>query len=254
MRQSQVKKEMAAHALLDESTADVLPWQHVMTYRRPQLIDCEFQHSSIASLTFPSATLEWLGGNDIAKLKGQRHDYPSFYHPYSRAAGTVWALEEAGVSYELTVIDIMKGEQKGPELISKNPVGKLPTLVDGDTVVTEASAIASYLADRYAAGRLAPALDDPTRGTYLRWAFFAPSVIEPAVMAKGSGWTVKEVAAGWGNYASMIAAAESVIAEKAFVRGDEFSMADVVFGGGHRNQQHHGEPGQLFAYTLDKGT
>lgn len=154
-----------------------------------------------------------------------------YYHPYSRASGTVWALEEAGVPYELQVIDIMKGEQKGPELMAKNPMGKLPTLVDGGVVVTEAAAIALYLADRYAPGRLAPALDSPQRGPYLRWAFFAPSVIEPAVMAKGSGWTVKEVAAGWGAYASMIAAAQSAIDGKAFVLGDAFSMADVVLGG-----------------------
>lgn len=154
-----------------------------------------------------------------------------YYHPYSRAAGTIWALEEAGVSYALKVIDIMKGDQKGAELISKNPMGKLPTLIDGDVVVTEASAIALYLADRYAPGRLAPALDDPKRGAYLRWALFAPSVIEPAAMAKGADWAVKEVAAGWGNYASMIATAESAIAGKRFVLGDDFSMADVVFGG-----------------------
>ena len=154
-----------------------------------------------------------------------------YYHPYSRAAGTLWALEEAGVDYDLKVTDILKGEQKGPELVSKNPMRKMPTLVDGDVVVTEAAAIALYLADRYQPGRLAPALDDPQRGTYLRWAFFAPSVIEPAVMAKHSGWTVKEVAAGWGSFASMLATAESAIAGKSFVLGDTFSMADQVFGG-----------------------
>jgi len=154
-----------------------------------------------------------------------------YYHPYSRAAGTLWALEEAGIDYDLKVIDIMKGEQKGPELVSKNPMGKLPTLVDGDVVVSEAAAIALYLADRYQPGKLAPAPDDPLRGTYLRWAFFAPSVIEPAVMAKQAGWTVKEVAAGWGNFASMLAAAESAIAGKSFVLGDTFSMADQVLGG-----------------------
>ncbi|MGE0497651.1 MAG: glutathione S-transferase family protein [Ramlibacter sp.] len=154
-----------------------------------------------------------------------------YYHPYSRAAGTLWALEEAGVSYEFNLIDIMKGEQKSAPLVSINPMGKLPTLVDGDVVVSESAAIALYLADRYAPGRLAPALDDPRRGTYLRWAFFAPSVIEPAVMAKGAGWAVKEVSAGWGNYASMIAAAESAIEGRQFVLGDDFSMADVVFGG-----------------------
>lgn len=154
-----------------------------------------------------------------------------YYHPYSRAAGTLWALEEAGVDYDLKVIDIMKGEQKGPDLVSKNPMGKLPTLVDGDVVVTEAAAIALYLADRYQPGKLAPPLDDPLRATYLRWAFFAPSVIEPAVMAKQAGWTVKEVAAGWGSFASMLAAAESAIAGRSFVLGDTFSMADQVFGG-----------------------
>ncbi|MFT4268588.1 MAG: glutathione S-transferase family protein [Xenophilus sp.] len=154
-----------------------------------------------------------------------------YYHPYSRAAGTLWALEEAGVDYDLKVTDILKGEQKGPELVAKNPMGKMPTLVDGDVVVTEAAAIALYLADRYQPGRLAPALDDPQRGTYLRWAFFAPSVIEPAVMAKHSGWTVKEVAAGWGSFASMLATAESAIAGRSFVLGDTFSMADQVFGG-----------------------
>ncbi len=154
-----------------------------------------------------------------------------YYHPYSRAAGTIWALEEVGVPYELKIVDIMKGEQKGVELVSKNPMGKLPTLLDGDLVVTESAAIALYLADRYAPGRLAPALDAPERGTYLRWSFFSPSVVEPAVMAKSSGWAVKEIAAGWGNYASMIAAAESAIAGKSYVLGDEFSMADVVFGG-----------------------
>jgi glutathione S-transferase len=153
------------------------------------------------------------------------------YHPYSRAAGTLWALEEAGVPYELKVVDIMKGEQKAPSLLSLNPMGKLPTLVDGDVVVTESAAIALYLADRHAPGRLAPALDDPRRGTYLRWSFFAPSVVEPAVMARSSGWAVKEVSAGWGTYDAMIAATESALSGGPFLLGDQFSMADVVLGG-----------------------
>jgi len=153
------------------------------------------------------------------------------YHPYSRAAGTLWALEEAGAPYELKVVDIMKGAQKQPAFLAINPMGKIPTLVDSDVVVTESAAIALYLADRYAAGRLAPALDDPRRGTYLRWSFFAPSVVEPAVMAKHGSWDVKEVSAGWGSYSTMLAAAESAIAKGPFVLGEEFSMADVVFGG-----------------------
>lgn len=154
-----------------------------------------------------------------------------YHHPFSRAAGTVWALEEIGQPYQLEFVDIMKGAQKAPELVAKNPMGKLPTLTDGDVVVTEAAAIALYLADRYSAGTLAPALDDPKRGTYLRWSLFAPSVIEPGATAKMSDWQAKPGTVGWGDYESMLKSMEYAIAGKQFVLGDTFSMADVVFGG-----------------------
>ena len=154
-----------------------------------------------------------------------------YHHPYSRAANAVWMLEEVGVPYELRPVDIMKGAHKAPDLIALNPMGKLPVLTDGDTVVTESAAIALYLADRYAYGRLAPRVDDAARATYLRWSLFAPSVIEPAVMAKQAGWAYKESQAGWGSYDAMLSAMESAIADRPYVLGDNFSMADVVFGG-----------------------
>lgn len=154
-----------------------------------------------------------------------------FHHPFSRAATIVWALEEVGVPYQLEYVDMAKGEQKAPRLLALNPMGKLPVLTDGDVVVTEVAAIALYLADRYALGRLAPAPDDPRRAAYLRWALFAPSVIEPGSMAKLYDWPAKPGQAGWGDHASMVHAIEVAIADKAFVLGDEFSMVDVVFGG-----------------------
>ncbi|MFO0635001.1 MAG: glutathione S-transferase family protein [Nannocystaceae bacterium] len=154
-----------------------------------------------------------------------------FHHPFSRAAGTVWALEEVGVPYELRFVDIMKGEQKSPEILARNPMGKLPVLVDGDTVVTEAAAIALYLGDRYAAGRLAPALDDPSRGTYLRWSFFSPSVVEPGGAAKHGGWDFKPGQVGWGTFEAMLATMTAALQPGPFLLGERFSMADVVFGG-----------------------
>lgn len=154
-----------------------------------------------------------------------------YHHPFSRAAGTVWMLEEIGVPYELRFVDIMAGGQKAPGILAKNPMGKLPILEDGDVVVTESAAIGLYLADRYAAGRLAPLLDDPQRGTYLRWSLFAPSVIEPGLMAKAAGWTYKEGQAGWGNHEAMLTAIESALSGGDFILGDRFSMADVIFGG-----------------------
>ncbi len=154
-----------------------------------------------------------------------------YHHPFTRAANVVWMLEELERPYELRWVDLMAGAHKAPDIVALNPMGKLPILVDDHQVVTESAAIALYLADRYAYGRLAPRVDDPQRGTYLRWAFFAPSVIEPGVMAKLAGWAFKEGQAGWGSYDAMLAAMERAVSDRPFLLGESFSMADVVFGG-----------------------
>jgi glutathione S-transferase len=154
-----------------------------------------------------------------------------YHHPFSRAAGVLWMLEEVGAPYELRHVDILAGAQKAPEIVALNPMGKLPVLTEGEQVVTEAAAIGLYLADRHAYGRLSPKVEDPARGTYLRWSLFAPSVIEPGSMAKMAGWPVKEGQAGWGSYDAMLKAMESAVANRAFILGDTFSMADVIFGG-----------------------
>lgn len=154
-----------------------------------------------------------------------------YHHPYSRAANVIWMLEEVGVPYDLRFVDLMKGAQKAPEVVALNPMGKVPILTDGDVLVTESTAIAIYLADRYSPGKLAPALDDPARGPYLRWSMFAPSVIEPGMAAKSSGGQFKPSQVGWGTYESMISAMESAITARSYILGDRFSMADCVFGG-----------------------
>jgi glutathione S-transferase len=154
-----------------------------------------------------------------------------YHHPFSRAANVVWMLEEVDVPYELRFVDLMAGQNKQPDLLALNPMGKLPVLTDGAAVVTESAAIGLYLADRYAPGRLAPRLDDPRRGAYLRWAFFAPSVIEPGLMAKAAGWSYKEGQAGWGNHEAMLSAMQAALGDRQYLLGDEFSMADIIFGG-----------------------
>jgi glutathione S-transferase len=154
-----------------------------------------------------------------------------YHHPYSRASNAVWMLEEVGVPYELRFTDFTTGEHKKSAFLALNPMGKLPTIEDGDTVVTESAAIALYLADRYAYGRLAPKVDDPRRGPYYRWSFFAPSVIEPGAVAKSSGWAFRESNAGWGSHEAMLASMEKAVEGNAFLLGEMFSMADVVFGG-----------------------
>src|SRR5690625_6894985 len=91
-----------------------------------------------------------------------------YTHPYSRGRVVRWMLEELGVDYAVEVKEF-GGSIKHPDYLAINPMGKVPAIVHGDAVVTEVGAICTYLADRFPAQGLAPALDDPLRGAYLRW-------------------------------------------------------------------------------------
>lgn len=153
-----------------------------------------------------------------------------YHHPWSRAATVVWMLEEVGQPYTLRHVDLQRGEQKEAGHRALNPMGKLPVLVDGQAVVTETAAIGVYLADRYALGRLSPALDDPARGTFLRWCFYAPSVVEPGCMAHAAGWPFRPGQAGWGSYEEMLDTLEQGVGAGPWLLGERFTMADVVLG------------------------
>ena len=154
-----------------------------------------------------------------------------YHHPFTRASTVVPMLEAAGCDYTLRYVDLLAGEQKTDAIVALNPMGKLPILVDDGTVVTETAAIGLYLADKYAPGELAPAIDDPARGPYLRWSFFAPSVIEPGTGNESGGWETNRGSVGWGTYAAMLRAIESAIGAGPWLLGERFSMADIVFGG-----------------------
>ena len=155
-----------------------------------------------------------------------------YHHPFTRAAGVVWMLEELGRPYELRYVDVATGEQRSDAFRALNPMGKVPVLDDAGTIVTESAAIGLYLADRYALGTLAPRPDEPERGPYLRWSLFAPSVIEPGTMAHLEKWEYSAGRAGWGDFASMLGTIQRAIAEgRPWLLGERFTMADVIFGG-----------------------
>ncbi len=90
------------------------------------------------------------------------------YHaPNTRSFATRWLFEELGnPPHELRVLNFKKEEHKSAAYLAINPMGKVPTFVHGNTVVTEAAAIAMYLADLFPEKGLAPAIGDTARGTY----------------------------------------------------------------------------------------
>jgi len=155
-----------------------------------------------------------------------------YFNPMSRAMTTHWMLLELGVEHEQIFIDVMSGEGKTPEFRSINPMGKIPTLVDGDVVVTETAAICAYLADKYPEKGLAPAQSSAERGTYYRYMFVPGTTLEPMFtfnLLDVEDYSAESV--GFGDLERCPATIDSMTPEKAWAIGDQFTAADVVFGG-----------------------
>jgi glutathione S-transferase len=155
-----------------------------------------------------------------------------FHHnPMSRGRIAHFMLEEVGAPYRVVLHSFDKREHKTPEYLAINPMGKIPAIEHRGTVVTEAAAICTYLADVFPAARLAPALDDPARGTYLRWLFFGAGCIEPAMIDRSfQRAAVRASTIGYGTYDDVLATLEKAITPGPFILGDRFSAADVYIG------------------------
>ena len=105
-----------------------------------------------------------------------------FHSPNTRSTGVLTLLEELDADYDLHLLNMKAGEQRRPEYLAINPMGKVPAIRHGDALVTEQGAVFLYLADLFPAAGLAPPMGDPLRGPYLRWLFFYGSSFEPAVV------------------------------------------------------------------------
>ena len=103
-----------------------------------------------------------------------------YFAPQSRAVRTVWLLEEMGQPYELVKFTLGQKEMRGPDYTAINPNGRVPTLVDGDITISESTAIAQYLAAKYAPA-LAPGPDAQNFAEYLQWLHYAEGMIMPPI-------------------------------------------------------------------------
>jgi glutathione S-transferase len=146
----------------------------------------------------------------------------------SRSFTVRWMLAELDLPHRVVAIDIRAGQQKTPDYLKLNPMGKVPTLTDGDAVVTETVAICLYLADRYGYGGLAPKVEDPARAAYLRWAVFSTAALEPAYQTKTLGLSAYRH--GWGDLESALAAVRQALAPGPWLLGETFTAADVALG------------------------
>lgn len=154
-----------------------------------------------------------------------------FYsNPMSRGRIARWMLEETGAPYRTEWLTF-EGSMKAADYLSVNPMGKVPAIRHGMTVVTEAAAICAYLADAFPEANLAPPTDQ--RGDYYRWLFFAAGPLEMAVSLKAFGLTVpkeRERSIGCGSYESVMDTLSHAVTRQSYIAGERFTAADVYVG------------------------
>ncbi|MDI9273704.1 glutathione S-transferase family protein [Stenotrophomonas sp. PFBMAA-4] len=109
-----------------------------------------------------------------------------------------WLLVELGIEHELVLLDFDTREHKAAPYLALNPAGVVPTLQIDGQVLTEAAAIALYLADRHPEAGLLPAPGTPARGQAYRWMFWCANTLQPAYRA----WFYPHEAAGEANVAA----------------------------------------------------
>lgn len=151
--------------------------------------------------------------------------------PMSRGRTVHWMLEEVGAPYRFEMVNLETKDQKRPEYLAVNPMGKVPAIVHRGTVVTECGAICAYLADAFPAARLAPPADSPARGTYYRWLFFAGSCVEAAIIDRMfERPQARPGALAYGCYEDTVATLEKALTPGPYLLGSEFCAADVYMG------------------------
>ncbi len=154
-----------------------------------------------------------------------------FWAPQTRSQRVIWMLEEAGVDYEMEVVDIRaENRDDTAEFLAASPMGKVPAIVDGDVAMSESAAICIYVADRYNPGTLAPALDGPKRGNYLYWMLYTPAVVEPAMSERFNQVEPNRQRSGWGDFDLMIETWDNALDGRDWILGDQFTAADVMLG------------------------
>lgn len=160
-----------------------------------------------------------------------------YYAPNSRAVRIVWLFEELGLPYELVRFSFGDPAMRSPDFTKISPVGRVPALEDGETVVFESGAILQYVLARYADGRLSPSVDSPEFANYLQWLHFAEGMIMPPLNAiavetlflKPEQRNETNVIRASKLLSRMLGAVDNALNGRDYLAGD-FSGADIMTG------------------------
>jgi glutathione S-transferase len=149
----------------------------------------------------------------------------------------LWTLEEMGLDYELVVMEF-------PPRISHegyldiNPLGTVPTMVDGDLTLTESAGISQYLVDSYGPTELALKPGDKDYGIYLNWLHrsdatltFPLTLVLRYTQLEPDERRIPQVAEDYRRwFLSRLRCVEQALEDREFLCADRFTSADICIG------------------------
>jgi glutathione S-transferase len=150
----------------------------------------------------------------------------------SRSSIVRWMLEEIGEPYDLQLLKLAEGDQFKPDYLAINPMGKVPALAHDGVIITEAAAICTYLADAFPQAGLNVPIGDPRRGVYLKWLFFGPGCVEPAITDRAAprAEAPRRGMLGYGDFDTVMDVLAKGVTPGPYLMGEHFTAADVVTG------------------------
>lgn len=158
--------------------------------------------------------------------------------PGTRGSRLRWLLEEIGVSYELSPVNLRAGEHRSAEYLKIHPHGVVPAFeLDGVTLV-ESAAVCLQLADLHPEAGLAPPVGSAARALYYQWIVYAPATLDDQLVARAfhtaflpedrrDPAVVAKADKVWGAAAPFLS---SALGDNPWLLGEAFSAADVVIG------------------------
>jgi glutathione S-transferase len=153
----------------------------------------------------------------------------------ARSFRPLWALVELGLDYELTVMPFPP-RYRAKEYMAVNPLGTIPALVDGETLMTESAAIVQYLATRHGPSPLAVEVNDPAYGVWLNWLHFGEAtltfpqtlVLRYRQFEPGKAEMVADDYAKW--FLARLRAVDRALQSADYLCAGRFTAADISVG------------------------
>ena len=154
----------------------------------------------------------------------------------SRGMTVMLLVKELGIEDQIEEINVPYENMHQVEYLKINPMGKVPCLIDQGVMISEVAAIFTYLADKYIEKGLAPTLDDPKRGAYLKWMFFAHGPLTEFMDLKGLNVPDEQIeqrkrSLTFGHEESVLAFLKKGMQEaNPYLLGEKISAADLFLG------------------------